>query len=142
MEYVRSDWSLLARNFQFELIRRVFYGEDLESCIDQTLKDLEAKKYDKSLVLSKRLTKPIAEYIKNIPPHAKAAKILFEKTGVLKKSSQYIMTLRGAIPVELPHEDIDYEYYINRQLIPIADSILSLFGQSFEEFRSPQLSLF
>lgn len=142
MEYVRSDWSALARNFQFELIRRVFYGENLESFIDQTVKDLEAKKLDHTLVLSKRLTKPIDEYIKNIPPHAKAAKILFEKKGILKKRPQYVMTLRGAIPIELPHDDIDYEYYIDRQLAPIADSILSLFGQSFESFRGPQLSLF
>jgi DNA polymerase-2 len=142
MEYVRSDWSALARNFQFELIRRVFYGEDLESFIDQTLKDLEAKKLDHSLVLSKRLTKPIDEYIKNIPPHARAAKILFEKKGILKKRPQYVMTVRGAIPIELPHDDIDYEYYIERQLAPIADSILSLFGQSFKKFVGPQLSLF
>ena len=142
MEYVRSDWSLLARNFQYELIRRVFYGEDLGIFIEQTLKDLESKKYDAFLVLSKRLTKPIDAYIKNIPPHAKAAKLLFEKTGIIKKSSQYVMTLRGPIPVELPHEDIDYEYYIDRQIAPIADSILSLFDQSFEKFRGHQLSLF
>ncbi|MDO9182291.1 MAG: DNA polymerase II, partial [Bacteriovorax sp.] len=142
MEYVRSDWSILARNFQYELVRRVFYGENLESHIDQTLKDLEAKKLDHLLVLSKRLTKPVEEYIKNIPPHARAAKILFEKKGIITKKPQYVMTLRGAIPIELPHEDIDYDYYIDRQLAPVADSILSLFGQSFEKFRGPQLSLF
>ncbi len=142
MEYVRSDWSALARNFQYELIRKVFYGEDIQSLIDQTLKDLEARKLDESLVLSKRLTKPIDEYIKNIPPHARAAKILYEKLGILKRNPQYVMTLRGAVPIELPHDDIDFDYYIDRQLAPIADSILSLFGQSFESFRGPQLSLF
>lgn len=142
MEYVRSDWSALARNFQYELIRRVFYGEDIRAFIDHTLKDLEAHKLDDSLVLSKRLTKPIDEYLKNIPPHAKAAKMLYEKLGILKRRPQYVMTMRGAIPIELPHEDIDYDYYINRQLAPIADSILALYGQSFEQFSGPQLSLF
>ncbi|MGZ3808398.1 MAG: DNA polymerase II, partial [Bacteriovorax sp.] len=142
MEYVRSDWSALARNFQFELIRRVFYGEDIRSFIDQTLKDLLDRKLDESLVLSKRLTKPIEEYVKNVPPHAKAAKILYEKKGILKRRPQYVMTLRGAVPIELPHDDIDYDYYIDRQLAPIADSILSLFGLNFESFRSAQLSLF
>lgn len=142
MEYVRSDWSELARNFQFELIRRVFYGEDLSVFIEQTIKDLLDKKLDQSLVLSKRLTKPLQEYVKNIPPHARAAKLLFEKKGILKKNSLYVITLRGAIPTELPHEDIDYDYYIERQLAPVADSILSLFGKSFEAYRSPQLSLF
>ncbi|RPJ78556.1 MAG: DNA polymerase II, partial [Alphaproteobacteria bacterium] len=59
MEYVRSDWSALARNFQYELIKRVFYGGEIQSFIEQTLKDLEGRKLDDSLVLSKRLTKPI-----------------------------------------------------------------------------------
>ncbi|MFA6238312.1 MAG: DNA polymerase II [Bacteriovorax sp.] len=142
MEFVRSDWSMLARNFQYELIRRVFYGEDLQSFIDQTLKDLETRQLDETLILSKRLTKPIDEYIKNIPPHAKAAKMLYEKLGILKRRPQYVMTKRGAIPIELPHDDIDYDYYIDRQLAPIADSILALFGLNFESFRGPQLSLF
>ncbi|MBY0414451.1 MAG: DNA polymerase II [Bdellovibrionales bacterium] len=142
MEYVRSDWSLLARNFQYELIRRVFYGEDIQEYIDETLKRLELKKLDDQLVLSKRLSKPLEEYIKNVPPHARAAKILFEKKGILKKRPQYVMTLRGAMPIELPHEDIDYDYYLDRQIAPIADSILALFGKSFEEMRGPQLSLF
>ena len=142
MEYVRSDWSLLARNFQYELIRRVFKGEDIQEYIDETLKKLERRELDDQLVLSKRLSKPIDEYIKNIPPHARAAKILYEKLGIIKKRPQYVMTTRGAIPIELPHDDIDYDYYLDRQLAPIADSILGLFGKSFEEMRGPQLSLF
>lgn len=142
MEYVRSDWSLLARNFQYELIRRVFYGEDVQEYIDETLKKLERKELDDQLVLSKRLSKPLDEYVKNIPPHARAAKMLHEQLGLLKKRPQYIMTLRGAIPIELPHADVDYDYYLDRQLAPIADSILGLFGKSFEEMRGPQLSLF
>lgn len=142
MEYVRSDWSLLARNFQYELIRRVFYGEDVQEYIDETLKKLDRKELDDQLILSKRLSKPLSEYIKNIPPHARAAKILYEKLGILKKRPQYVMTLRGAIPIELPHADVDYDYYLDRQLAPIADSILGLFGKSFEEMRGPQLSLF
>lgn len=142
MEYVRSDWSLLARNFQYELVRRVFYGEDIQEYIDLTMKKLESRELDDQLVLSKRLSKPLSEYVKNVPPHARAAKILFEKTGILQRRPHYVMTMRGAIPVELPHEDIDYDYYIDRQIAPIADSILSLFGKSFEEMRGPQLSLF
>lgn len=142
MEYVRSDWSLLARNFQYELIRRVFYGEDIQEYIDETLKKLERKELDDQLVLSKRLSKPLNEYVKNIPPHARAAKMLHEQLGLLKKRPQYIMTLRGAIPIELPHADVDYDYYLDRQIAPIADSILGLFGKSFEEMRRLQLSLF
>lgn len=142
MEYVRSDWSALARHFQYELVRRVFYNEEIQSFVEKTLNDLLERKLDDQLILSKKLTKPLDEYIKNIPPHAKAAMILFKEKGILKRRPEYIMTMRGAVPVELPHDDIDYDYYIERQLAPIADSILSLFGKSFEGMRSPQLSLF
>lgn len=142
MEYVRSDWSILARNFQYELIRRVFYKEDIQRFIEKTLQDLEARKLDDLLVLSKKLTKPIEDYQKNIPPHVKAAKILYEKLGILKRKPQYVITHRGPIPIELPHDDIDYDYYIDRQLAPVADSILALFGKKFENFRETQLSLF
>ena len=142
MEYVRSDWSILARKFQYELIRRVFYQEDIQQFIEQTLKDLEARKLDDSLILSKKLTKPLEEYQKNIPPHAKAAKILYEKLGILKRKPEYVITLRGPIPIELPHDDIDYDYYIERQLAPVANSILALFGKNFESFQGAQLSLF
>jgi len=142
MEYVRSDWSMLARNFQYELISRIFKNEDISSYILETIKQLESKKLDDQLVLSKRLSKPLGEYVKSIPPHARAAKILFEEKGILKKRPEFVMTLRGAIPIELKHDDIDYDYYIEKQLAPIADSILSLFGKSFEELRGSQLSLF
>jgi DNA polymerase-2 len=142
MEYVRSDWSALARQFQYELVRRVFANEDFESYIEQIIKDLLDRKLDHQLVLSKKLTKPLDEYVKNIPPHAKAAKKLLDEKGILKRRPEYVLTLRGAVPIELPHDDIDYDYYIERQIAPIADSILSLFGKSFEQIRSPQLSLF
>lgn len=142
MEYVRSDWSLLARNFQYELIRRIFYNENHEEFIYQTLKELEDKKHDHELVLVKKLTKPIEEYVKNIPPHVKAAKLLLDHKGITKRRLEFVMTKRGAIPIELPHADIDYDYYIERQLAPVADSILSLIGESFEGIRSPQLLLF
>jgi DNA polymerase-2 len=142
MEYVRSDWSKLAREFQYELIRRIFYNEDVILFVEETIKNLEDRKLDHQLILSKRLSKPLAEYVKNVPPHAKAAKMLFEKNGILKKNPQYVMTKRGAVPIELPHDDIDYEYYIDRQIAPIADSLLNLFGKSFEEIRGRQLSLF
>lgn len=142
MEYVRSDWSALSRHFQYELVRRVFYNEDIPSFVEKTLKDLLDRKLDEQLVLSKKLTKPLDEYIKNIPPHAKAAKILLKEKGVLKRRPEYVMTLRGPVPIELPHDDIDYDYYIERQIAPIADSVLSLFGKSFDGMRSPQLSLF
>jgi DNA polymerase-2 len=54
-----------------------------------------------------------------------------------------VITKRGPIPVELKHSDIDYEHYIEKQLKPIADSVLILLGESFDTIvQSDQLSFF
>ena len=142
LEYVRSDWSPLARQFQYELYRRLFYNEDLGDYVRETISRLENHELDAELVLSKKLSKPLNEYIKNVPPQAKAAKLLFEEKGILTRRPRYVMTKRGPIPVELPHDDIDYDYYVERQIAPIAESILQLLGKSFAELHGGQLSLF
>lgn len=142
LEYVRSDWSMLARQFQYELYRRLFYHEDLSDFIRETIARLENHELDDQLVLTKRLSKPLSEYIKNIPPQARAARLLLEAKGIHTRKPRYVMTKRGAIPVELPHEDIDYDYYIEKQIAPIAESILQLLGHSFTEIHRGQLSLF
>jgi DNA polymerase-2 len=142
MEYVRSDWSMLARNFQYELYRRLFNGEDLGTFIRETIAKLENHELNHELILTKRLSKSLDEYTKNVPPQAKAAKLLYEAKGIVTRRPRYVMTLRGPIPVELPHDDIDYEYYIDRQIAPIAESILQLLGESFADIHAGQLSLF
>lgn len=142
MEYVRSDWSELAKNFQYELLRRIFHGEDLTDFIVETVKKLENGELDDQLVLSKRLSKPLEEYIKSVPPHAKAAKILYEVKGIIRHRPRYVMTKRGPMPVELNPKDYDYDYYINKQIAPLGNSILSLLGKNFEDYIKGQMSLF
>ena len=54
---------------------------------------------------------------------------------------RYIMTTDGPVPVELNPQNPDYPHYIDRQLRPVADSILEVLGTSFAEIVSPQLKL-
>jgi DNA polymerase-2 len=72
----------------------------------------------------------------------KALRLLKEKMGIVKNRAEYVMTLRGAVPIELDHQDIDYDYYIEKQLMPVAQTILVLIGEDFNQFRNKQLSLF
>ena len=89
--------------------------------------------------IKKRLRKDVEDYTKNIPQHVKAAKLLGEATGTV----YYVITKRGPIPVELKHNDIDYDHYVEKQMKPIADSVLSLLGKSFDSFvDSDQMSFF
>jgi DNA polymerase-2 len=52
------------------------------------------------------------------------------------------MTLKGPIPLELDPKEPDYQHYIDRQLQPVADSILEVLGKSFDGILSRQLQLF
>ena len=73
MEYVRSDWTKLAKNFQFELFQKFFKDENVEQWIKSFVDEIKNHQYDSDLVYKKRLTKRPEEYTSNIPPHVKAA---------------------------------------------------------------------
>ena len=139
MEFVRSDWTKLAKEFQIELYEKVFKGEDVEDWIREVIQKLKSGKLDDKLIYRKRLRKEVEDYTKNVPPHARAAKLLNEPRDII----YYAITQRGPIPIELKHNDFDYDHYIEKQLKPIADSVLSLLGQSFDTIAgSDQLSFF
>ncbi len=139
MESVRSDWTRLAKEFQLELYNRIFNNAEIENWLREFVKKVKDGEYDDKLVYRKRLRKDVDEYTKNIPQHVKAARLLPEASGTV----YYVITKRGPIPIELKHSDIDYDHYIGKQLKPIADSVLSLLGESFDNIvQSDQLSFF
>ncbi len=128
MESVRSDWTKLAKDFQVELYDRIFHDKEVDDWLRDVVKGIKKGEYNNKLVYKKRLRKSIETYTKNVPPQVKAAMLLGTNSG----SIQYIITKRGPIPIELDHSDIDYQHYIDKQIKPIADSVLVLLGKSFE----------
>lgn len=143
MEFVRSDWSKIARRFQFELLDLFLRQKDLEEYIKTFVADLKAGKFHHELAMKKRLSKDTEEYLKMTPPHVVAAKMLEKERGIKVFQVEFVMTKRGAVPIQLPHEDVDYEYYLEKQLKPLADSVLVFLGKKFDDFiQGEQLSLF
>ena len=142
MEFVRSDWTKLAKEFQVELYQKIFNDEDVTDWIKSIVKKVNEGAFDNKLIYQKRLRKNLEDYVKNIPPQVRAAKMIDKNSG----SVQYLITKKGPIPIELNHVniDIDYEHYIEKQLKPIADSVLVLLGKSFDSIvdSSNQLSFF
>lgn len=139
MEFVRSDWTQLAKEFQSELYFKFFKGEDVNSWIRKIVTSVKEGRMDEKLVYKKRLRREIESYVKNVPPHIKAAKMLDRKDDYI----EYLITKEGPVPVELVKSNIDYDHYIDRQLKPIADSLLLLTGKSFDEIINPkQLNFF
>lgn len=128
MEAVRTDWTEAAKNFQKELYAKVFQGEDVSNWVRQFVKDLRQGRKDSQLVYHKRLRKPVEAYTKNVPPHVKAAR---QMSGRIR-DVRYVVTPAGPVPVGLKNSGIDYEHYIEKQLKPVADSILVFTGQCFD----------
>jgi len=150
LESVRSDWSPLAREFQKVLYERIFFDQVYEDYIKQIVADINAGKFENELVLRKRLRRKLSDYVKNIPPHAQAARkaeLVRKERGLpsLYQSGgwiEYIMTVNGAEPRQYRYSAIDYDFYIDRQLAPIVDSILVFKSSSMDKILNRQIGLF
>lgn len=150
LENVRTDWTELAKKFQLELYNLLFHDQDPRAFILQTVNDTLIGKRDADLVYRKRLRRKLDNYVKNIPPHVKAARLADsenQKRGLALKYQykgwiKYIMTLQGPQPLEYVSATIDYQHYIDKQIQPVADAILPFVGLSFDQIVEQQLGLF
>ena len=142
LEAVRTDWTMLARNFQKELYLKIFNGEGYRQFILDLVEQVAVGGCDELLVYRKRLRRRLHDYQRNIPPHVQAARKLKNVNGIDTARGSwvhYVMTVNGAEPHEWHTNpefkerasQLDYGLYIERQLKPIADSILSLADESF-----------
>ncbi len=150
LETVRSDWTALAKTFQTKLYSMVFSDQDVGEYIRSIISDTRSGHYDQGLVYKKRLRRPLDQYVKNVPPHVKAARLAdqinesegktlrYQRKGVIA----YVMTRSGPEPLEYLSSPIDYDHYIEKQIRPIAEGILPFIDCSYEEIASPQMSLF
>jgi len=141
MEFVRRDWTELAKVFQVELLNRIFNNKEVSEYVINFVKDLKKGKYDELLVYKKELRKGVDEYTKTTPPHVKAARLLDKIDSTI---IEYVLTEKGPEPIQKLKSKIDYEHYTEKQLKPIADSILVFFNQNFDDLISgkKQTSLF
>lgn len=150
LETVRTDWTELARQFQQKLYQLIFDGDEHVEYIRQVVADLHAGKLDQQLVYRKRLRKKLSEYQKNIPPHAQAAIKAEAEFRQQRQPSryrnkswiEYVITVAGAQTLECQHDRLDYEHYVDKQLAPIADTILNAIGSSMDAVTGQQQDLF
>jgi len=150
LETVRTDWTVLAQQFQQELYRRIFKRQPYQEYIRDYVRRTLSGEFDALLVYRKRLRRPLADYQRNVPPHVRAARAADDFNRQHGRPLQYqnggwisyLMTSTGPEPLETRQAEIDYEHYLTRQLQPVADAILPLLGDSFESLMSGQKELF
>lgn len=150
LESVRTDWTPLARRFQQELYALIFHDRPWRGMLQQRVQAVFAGEHDEELVYRRRIRQPLEAYVRNRPPHVRAAQQLEEerrRQGLpaayrVGDSIAYVMTVNGPEPVELLRSPLDYQHYVDRQLLPVADTILPFIGESFAQLIAPQIDLF
>ncbi|MCI2284500.1 DNA polymerase II [Colwellia sp. MSW7] len=149
LETVRSDWTELSKDFQQELYRLIFSEQPIEDYINNIIEELRNGLHDSKLIYKKKIRRKLADYV-NTPPHIKAA--LIANSKLIKKGKKpeyehrktirYVMTLDGVQPLEFNENTLDYDFYIEKQLKPIANDILPFIAKDFESIAGKQLGLF
>jgi len=153
LETVRSDWTILAKEFQQNLYERVFAQENIQQIknyIKEMVQQTLAGEFDDKLIYRKRIRRKLVDYIKTAPPHVKAARFADQHNVSLGKKKQfenkgwieYVITVNGPQTKRYQNAVLDYQHYIDKQLKAVADDILPFLATSFAEINDQQLSLF
>ncbi|MFT6268066.1 MAG: DNA polymerase-2 [Alphaproteobacteria bacterium] len=150
LETVRSDWTQLAKGFQLTLYKMVFAGQNINNYLLQVIADTRSGELNEQLVYRKRIRRRLDLYVKNVPPHVKAARLADQQNEALGKTLKYqhkgwisyVITVNGPQPIEYLSSKIDYDHYVDKQIKPIAEGILPFIGLSFEDMTSQQMGLF
>jgi DNA polymerase-2 len=150
LETVRTDWSLLARQFQQELYERIFQRKPYQDYVRDYVRKTLAGEFDDRLIYRKRLRRTLDDYERNVPPHVRAARLADDYNAQHGRPRQYqnggwisyVITLAGPEPLEVRRAAIDYDHYITRQLQPVADAILPFVDDDFSTLIGGQLGLF
>ena len=150
LEMARSDWTLLARQFQGGLLSRIFHNQPYKEFVAEYAHAMLAGKMADLLIYRKRLRHRLDAYLVNVPPQVRAARIADDYNELVGRPMQYqnggwiqyVMTRNGPEPLERRQSRLDYEHYLNKQLKPIADAMLLPLGESFAALTSTQSDLF
>jgi DNA polymerase-2 len=145
MEAVRRDWTDLAHEFQIRMLELLFLERplpDIQLYIKGLVEALYRGELDGKLVYRKALRKSISAYTRSTPPHVKAAALLppSEQRGLIR----YLITREGPQPEDRVSAQIDYDHYLERQLMPIASAFAEVLKTDLESLfgRGGQLWLF
>jgi len=129
MEAARSDFTPLARRLQVELLTLAFAdageAEARDLCRDLVASLLRGE-LDAELVYRRSLRRSAEDYGAE-SPQVRAARLLGWK-GQRGRIS-YVMTRTGPEPLQLRSDtSLDYQHYVERQLLPIARSVAKARG--------------
>ncbi|GHE83599.1 DNA polymerase II [Thalassotalea profundi] len=150
LESVRTDWTELAKEFQRTLYLKVFNQECVVDYVKETVAKTYSGEFDDKLLYRKRIRRKLDHYVKNVPPHIKAARLADQQNRESNKPLkfqnkgwiEYYLTTSGPQAKGYVNAPLDYQLYVERQLASVADAILPFIGTSFNEITDAQMNLF
>jgi len=145
LEVIRGDWAAIAKKVQGKVLEIILKEQSPKKAarfVQQYVSELRQKRVPyRDLIIWKTLTKPVEEYeIK--ASHVEAAKMLTAKGWTLTvgdKVGYVVVAGTGRLyervkPYMLAsYNEVDVEYYVTKQIIPVAARILESFGITEEQ---------
>jgi len=146
MEVVRRDWTDLAKEIQRNLFTRLFEGNEVATYLAEVVAALRNGELDEQLVYRRGLRKDVDSYTTHVPPHVQAVKRsrAYNERGVSPRIVRYVMTEEGPQLFDEINADYDREHYLERQVRPVAETVLDALGLQFNQVIGDdrQISLF
>jgi DNA polymerase I len=163
LEVRRGDWCGLAKDLQSEVIRIILEEEDPEKAFMYVKDNIESVRKGEvpleKLIIHKTLTKSVGKY-ESAQAHVMAAEkaieldiaaeignkisyVIIKGPGILSERAYPSDMFKGFKDGKLFTRDatfeIDSNYYIDKQIIPVALRILGYFGYNEEELKGKSI---
>jgi len=140
LEVMRGDWAVVAKKVQEKVLEIVLKEQSPAKAakfVQLFIHELRQKKVAyRDLVIWKTLTKPAEEYAVKAA-HVEAARMLREKgwePAVGDKVGYVVVTGEGRLYERVKpymfatYDEVDFEYYVSKQVVPAAARVLASFG--------------
>jgi DNA polymerase I len=152
LEVVRGDWATVAKNLQekvLEIILKEKSPQKAANYVRQYIVGMKEHKIPyKDFIIWKTLTKAPEEYEVRAP-HVEAARLLKkegldltlgDKIGYVIVKGEGKLHAKAKPYVLVSDEDLDIDYYVTNQVVPVAARVLSMFGVKEEELVISKMS--
>ncbi len=148
LESRRGDWSKLAKSAQIDVLNTVLSegnGEGALKIVQKIIKDIRAKNVGiGDLILSNKLTRNLDDYVA-IGPQVMAGRLMSERGEsvgpgtivkyIITKGDSKLVRDRVKLSDSVKVDELDEDYYVNKQVIGATYKILELFDYTEDQIK-------
>ncbi|MEM1711994.1 MAG: DNA-directed DNA polymerase [Nitrososphaerota archaeon] len=145
LETIRGDWSGIAREAQYETVKALLETGDPAQALKKAREYVQALRNHqvdlRKLIIWKQITRPLSEYSAT-QPHIVVAKQLMsegwriqpgDKVGFIVTAGSGPLYSRAKPYFKVSRDEVDWEYYVEKQVVAACGRILEAVGISAEK---------